>query len=324
MSKRDEIVALPQASVPATPEIPVGTHLFQQKYLYAFAMQAEVANYIRTQAAEEDRERLPEIMEAWAGLQPRVQELQVREAGEPDKIRVTPMPAEHQAVVDAYTQDPLFKRAFASLPAGLALVEVDKLVAHQRMVNLDYVERLSAKIGTAPQMEDLLRTCISPHRELDPIQHLELAPDVHVFSSPNSDMRFLGASVKREFEPDDVQYVGGVPAIAVQAFIGYGAAPASAMVVGARLVLWNGFHRVYALRRLGVTEIPLVLQQVSNPQLELPAQIGQLPRDYLLNDSRPVLMKDFFEPDFTVTLNVRERIKMITLSVPRNEHEVPA
>jgi hypothetical protein len=40
--------------------------------------------------------------------------------------------------------------------------------------------------------------------------------------------------------------------------------------------------------------------------------------------SRPVLLKDFFEADFTITFKVRERIKMVTVGIGLSQHEVPA
>ncbi len=65
------------ASVP----VQVGTHFFRQQYLFAFATQAEVLQYVRTQTIGEELARLPEIFAAWQAIQPRVADLIVREAG---------------------------------------------------------------------------------------------------------------------------------------------------------------------------------------------------------------------------------------------------
>lgn len=90
------------------------------------------------------------------------------------------------------------------------------------------------------------------------------------------------------------------------------------------MILNNGFHRTYALRSIGVTKIPIVVQQVRNTQLAFPAAVAGLPKEYLLNVQRPVLMKDFFVPEFAITLKVRERIKMVTLGMAVSQHDVPA
>jgi hypothetical protein len=308
-----------------TTGIPIATHYFHQRYLLAFATQAEVLQHVRTQCVEEETQRLPEIMRSWESLQPRVADLVRREGDTADAITIKPIPAEHESLLRSFASDPLFQKTFANLPISFALVEADKLVAPQRTVNIDYVDRLLASYPKAPTMRDLLDFCVSPKRKMDPIQHLEVAPNTHVFSSPNSDIRFLGAFVKH-LTPDDLTYAvaGGLPAAAIISFVGYGGAPVNVLQAGRRIVLNNGFHRAYALRSIGVTEIPVVVQHVRNVQLEFPAAVAGLPREYLLNVARPVLIKDFFETEFATTLKVRERVKMVTVGIGLSQHEVPS
>ena len=316
---------LPKPPDTELPQIPVGTHFFNQRYLYAFAPQAEVAQYIRTQALDQGVETQAQTMQQWERLQPRVAEMLARERGVAESIQITAIPPEHEQVVRQYASNALFRKTFSTLPAAFAMVEIDKLVAAQRTVNLDYVDRLVKSYPTNPQLSDLLNICVAPTRQVDPIQHLEIAPNVHVFSSPNSDIRFLG-SFKKNLIPDDLDYavMGGIPAAAIITFVGYGAAPINVLQAGPRVVLNNGFHRVYALRSIGVTHIPVVVQVVQNPALEFPPTVAGLPKEYLLGAPRPVLMKDFFEADFAITLRVKERIKMVTVGTNVGQHEVPS
>jgi len=160
---------------------------------------------------------------------------------------------------------------------------------------------------------------------MEPIQHLEVGPNTHVFSSPNSDLRFLGSFVK-DLAPEDMKFAigGGLPAAAIITFVGYGSAPINAFKVGNRIVLNNGFHRAYALRSLGVTEIPVLIQDIRNVQLEFPPAIAGLPREYLLQAPRPALVKDFFELDYAITLRVQERIRLVTVGVNSGQHDVPS
>ena len=306
--------------------IQVGTHFFRQRYLFAFATQAELRQYLRTQSSDTVASHHADIMDAWVALQPRIADLMQTEAGLAETIELAEIPSEHEATVEQYASDPLFEKTFSSLPTGFGIVEIDKLIAGQRAVNLDYVERIVAGLPPNPSMADLLQICLSPKRSMDPIQHLEVAGQaVHIFSSPNSDVRFLGAFLK-PLEAADVEYavMGGIPAAAVIAFVGYGAAPVNVLRVGQRVLLNNGFHRVHALRSLGVNRIPVVVQDVRNVALECPPMIADLPREYLLGVPRPGLMKDFFEPDFAITLQVKERIKTVTLAVNAGQHFVPA
>jgi hypothetical protein len=320
-TEADNVIVLPEA---AGVEIRVGTHLFPQEYLFAFAPQPEATHYVRTQAAGQDRERIPEIMRAWVDVQPRVQDLVATEAGLPDTIRIAPMPDELAPIVHGYTADPSFARQF-QLPTTVAFVEIDKMVAYQRHVNLDYVDRLTRRIGPNPSPGDLLQLCVSPQREMEPIQHLELGPATHSFSSPNSDIRFLGAFMKRDLTAEDhaLAIGGGIPAAAIIAFVGYGAPMVNGFLVGKRVILNNGFHRVVALRRLGVEQMPIVLQMVGNPQLELLPELGGLNRDYLVGHPRPALVKDFLEEGLTVTLQVRERLRLVNVGVQAGAQDVP-
>jgi hypothetical protein len=50
-----------------------------------------------------------------------------------------------------------------------------------------------------------------------------------------------------------------VPVGAIILFVGYGAGSVNVLEANNRLILNNGFHRVYALRKSGVSKIPVVL-----------------------------------------------------------------
>jgi len=216
-------------------------------------------------------------------------------------------------------------QTFMHLPFSFALVEIDKLVAPQRSVNLDYVERLQVAFRDKTSLSELISICLSPVREMPPIQHLEVANNTHMFSSPNTDLRFLGAFFKK-LRPEDLQFaeLGGIPAAAIITFIGYGGAPVNVFRWENRLVLNNGFHRLFALRSLGVTSVPVVVQHVQNIQLEFPSIVGGLPREYLLGVARPVLMKDFFEDGFCVTLNAKRRVRGISVQAAVGQFDVPS
>lgn len=313
-----------KAASPLGVEIPVATHYFEQAYLYAFATQPEIYHHVRTQALAEESQAFSKIAKSWKALQPRVRELLDKEAGIAETILIDAIPKQYEQRLNDFAADDLFKKTF-QLQISFELVELDKLVAAQRMVNLNYVDRLTKRFPKNLNLKSLLEICVSSRREMDPIQHLEFAPNSHVFSSPNSDIRFLGSFVK-DLTKEDLPYAqtGGLPAAAIIAFVGYGGARINVLYDGKRMVLNNGFHRAYALRSKGVKQIPVVVQHASKLQLEFPPHVAGLPREYLLGHARPVLIKDFFEPEFTVTLKVRERIRMVNVGISVKQHDVPA
>lgn len=315
--------AAPASNGDTVPAVEIGTSYFEQLYLYAFATQPEVIVHLRTQAVADELKRAPDILREWAALQPKIISLINAEGGLPDGISVQSLPASHANKAAEILSNDLTQKTF-HLPTTIGLVEIDKLVAAQRTVHLGVVEQVQKEFPANPTMDDLIKICLLP-RKKPPVQHLEIAPNVHSFSSESGDLRFLGGFLK-ELNSDDLRYLhgGGVPAAAIISFVGYGADPVNVFASGNRAVLNNGFHRVFALRRAGVTHVPVIIQRTNNPQLEFPPAVAGIGRDYLLTHPRPVLMKDFFADGFTVILKVRNRMRVVTAQVQASQHDVPA
>jgi len=305
-------------------EVQVGTHSVPQRYLYARAMRGEMIQHIRTQASPADRDRLPAIVAAWDALRPKVSALAASEAGLPDTITIEPLSESARAFAAATLADPLVARTFGAWRHEIAMAEVDKIVFPQRAVNEEYAGQLARTFPPSPDLDALLQICVAARADMAPIQHLEVAPNTHVFSSPNTDLRFLGAFLKESVGAEDIPLVeaGGLPAAAVAGFVGYGSPVINAFRVGTRLILNNGHHRLYMLRKLGVTIIPMLILDVPNPLAELPLAIAGVPRELCLAP-RPPVVKDLLDDDFGITLSVKRRLKQLTIMMNVNQYEMP-
>jgi hypothetical protein len=315
---------LPVGAITAS-EVQVGTHSVPQRYMFGHAMRGEVIQYVRTQASPSDRDRLSAIVAAWEALRPKISALQASEAGLPDTITIEPIPPAAEAFAAATLADPLVAKTFGVWRYGMAMAEVDKIVFPQRAVNDEYVRQLTRAHAGSLDLDALLQICVAARADMAPIQHLEVAPNTHVFTSPNTDLRFLGAFLKEAVGAEDISLVeaGGLPAAAVVGFVGYGSPVISAFKVGSRLILNNGHHRVYVLRKLGVTTIPVLIMDVSNPLADLPPVIAGVPRELCLAP-RPPLVKDLLAEDFSITLSVKRRLKQLTVMMNVNQYEMPA
>jgi len=104
--------------------------------------------------------------------------------------------------------------------------------------------------------------------------------------------------------------------------VGFGAAPINAWQVGKRLVLANGFHRIVALRSAGISNAPMVVRQVTNPDIEFPENYLGLSRSYLLGP-RPVLVGDFFDEDLTIEVRLKPRRKVVKVAWGPEDSVVP-
>ena len=307
------------------PGISVGTTYFRQHYLFAFATQGELLHHIRTQTLHEEMARLEEIRSLWLAQQGTVQMLAHKESGMAERCSITELPSSLSRRLNEISDHQLIRKTFQGVPFSFALVDTDRLIAAQRSINLDYALRLQNSYKENTSLEALVEICLSPNRDVPPIQHLEVGNNVHVFSSENLDIRFLGAFAKT-LTPEDLPFaeIGGVPAAAIIAFVGYGSSPVNVLQVGNRLVLNNGFHRVFALHSLGITKIPVLVQHISNWQLEFPGTVSGFPREYLLGSPRPVLIKDFFNESFCITLQAKQRIKTVMLQATANQIDIPS
>jgi hypothetical protein len=302
----------------------VGTHTFRRQYLFAFEPMVEIRRYLRVHVVRGDAARLPEIQRAWDDAQPRIKTLNVTEVNLADSILMEAVPPQYTARIDKVLDSDRLRKTLP-LKWDVRLVEIDKLVAAQRQVNLEHVDRLRQSFPKDLTLEALIDICLTPDPGVVPIQHLEPSLNVHTFTSPSGDFRMLG-SFFHELSDEEAELSPaiGTPVAAVITFVGYGAATANVYWNGKRCVLNNGFHRIYALRQAGVTKVPVVVQHAMNVLMEFPANVSGLSREYLLNHPRPALMKDFFDDKFSTVLRVQNYLRMVSITTEVTQNDMPA
>jgi hypothetical protein len=108
--------------------------------------------------------------------------------------------------------------------------------------------------------------------------------------------------------------------------VGFGSNFLNAIHVENRLILNNGSHRAYALRDLGFTHAPCIVQFVSSrDELDVVAS-GDLKEhpDLYVRNPRPPLLKDYFEPKLRKIASVRRRLRQVTVKFEVDEAFVPA
>ncbi len=296
---------------------------YRYRYLMGAMPQIQLTETVRLMCIDEEIARLPDIIQAWRKASAKMVQLTTSESGKPNTILVEPMPESVTTRLKEIETDPLFQASFSDVPTGFGVVEIDKLVAPQRDVNLDYVETLQERIP-GKRIEELIEFCIGPRTNPPELKVLQTAQNQMTFSSRSMDLRFLGGFPKPITEDDiKVARMGGQPAQVVSLLVGYGAAPINAYQAGARLVLSNGFHRIIAMRSAGITKAPIVLKQIANPEIEFPDAFLGLPRSYLLTNPRPVLVGDFFDKELTTEIRLKPRRKALRVSWGPEDSIIP-
>ena len=219
--------------------------------------------------------------------------------------------------------DARFRRAFNCLPTRIAMLELDRLIVSQRHVNVDHAIRLEAELGANPSPEAVFRRCLALDGATAPVEVRKTGSSRYQFWSSSSDMRFqepvlLGAE-------QIVGYEGFGPLGAcVGLMVGFSSNFLSVIQSDDRYVIHNGHHRAYALRRMGFTHAPCIVQRVSRlDELALVASSKVIARpEVYFRAARPPVLKDFFDPKICKVLSVPKLLNLIEVSFEVKDFEV--
>jgi hypothetical protein len=106
--------------------------------------------------------------------------------------------------------------------------------------------------------------------------------------------------------------------------VGFGSNFLNVVSVDRRLILNNGSHRAYALRELGITHVPCIVQVVSRrEELELFPPVYANP-DLYLKSARPPLLKDYFNDELRKIVRVPRKLRQIRAVVQFEQVDMPA
>jgi hypothetical protein len=221
--------------------------------------------------------------------------------------------------------EPMFQQAYRLVPTRFALVELDRLVVFQKFVNLGYIAALKTSLPTPPSDEDLARFAFGLDRMSPQVQFMPNAPNVYSAISPSNDFRFLESKVVAPGEISSLNS-SGRPFACIILTIGFGSNYLNALEVEGRLILNNGSHRAYALRDMGLTHPPCIIQEITRrEELDLVAggDVQQNPDRYV-KDPRPPLLKDYFDPQLRKVVPVPRKNRLVRVQFGYEQSDVPA
>ena len=263
------------------------------------------------------------LIERWHKAAAVVNSLQEEEAGAADNPRITNLGPEYEPLLREFLKDPLVHQGFNAVPTEVALVELDQLVVHQEHIDVTFADELEKNIGPAPGRDELFRVCLPYDHPPAPASWTRHY-DKFVFVSPSNDLRFLGPMPLKA--PNIVQTphpgcIFGVVGLAV----GFGSNFLNAICAEGRLILDNGSHRAFALRRMGITHVPCIIQHVSSrEELEVVASTEvRRNADRYLSEARPPMLKDYLNPDLHMVMTVQRRLRQVTVRFEVEEDYSP-
>ena len=282
-------------------------------YLYAAYTKKQVSDLVKNKCIDEEYSNFTEIIQSWQEATESLREIEKEESGAANKCETFDISS---GLIEAIKLNPAITNTFSKHVLDFRMVEIDNLIAVQRNVLLDYVDQLTKKIPKNPSEDDLLKFCLIPEQQVPLPKPTRKSSRSWYFTSPSHDFRFLGGFLKKELTKEDIQFpkVGGFPTHAIMLFVGYGAGCMNAFSVNGRLILSNGFHRAYALRRKGIKKIPILIKKIGNADLELPDEVKGLKKDYLLKHPRPILMKDFFNDNLVRSFKRKQATTVLNIN----------
>src|SRR5438477_1758326 len=285
----------------------------QNLYLIGRPTLKQFIRYVRGHAVNPPDDAT--LADEWQAPNDSVRALERDEAGCADNppIITLEVTSKYQPLLIEFLKDPLVRNSFNTVPTEVAMVELDRLVVYQKHIDLAFVEQLKKKLGPTPSDEEIFRTCL-PYDHPQPPVKWSRVHDSFVFVSPSNDLRFLGTMPLKAEHIKDYPPPGNLVGV-VGIAVGFGSNFLNAVFAENRIILNNGSHRAYALREMGFTHVPCIVQHVaSREQLDVVActDIREAP-DFYLKHPRPSMLKDYFNPRLRKVMPVRRRLHQVTV-----------
>ncbi len=230
-------------------------------YLIGRPTLKQFIRYVRGHAVDPPAEGA--LTAEWQAAQSVVRTLEKEEAGLADDPPIRSMGLEYESFLTEFLKDPLVHHNFNTVPTEVAFVELDRMVVYQKHIDLCFARELEGKLGPAPSEEQILKTCLPYDHPQPPVKWSRVHQNKYVFMSPSNDLRFLGIMPMQSTHIKDYPPPGNLVGV-VGIAVGFGSNFLNAVYAEKRLILNNGSHRAYALRRMGITHVPCIVQHVSS------------------------------------------------------------
>jgi len=170
----------------------------------------------------------------------------------------------------------------------------------------------------------LFNICIPLERREPPVDVQRLNSRRYLFSSSSADLRLQEAAVLCADQICNYDPFGPIAAV-FGAVVGFGSNFLNVIRdENKRILLHNGYHRAVALRELGVTHAPCVIQTVTRrDELAVVADSSVANAAFrYFGAKRPALLKDFFDPKIRKILPVRRTKRVIEVELQVREFNI--
>ena len=277
-------------------------------------------DFVQQRSASLLRPKTGDMADVWRKGADIYRELQTSQAGVADSVPVLELSATMQLHLDTLCTLPHFRNTFAAVPVAFGMVELDRLVVCQHHLTMTSVEAMVARYKLSrsgkPSGKALANLCLPTSVPPMEFHVVRRHGNEFVFRSNNHDARVLGSRVLTGSDIPKLDVPGHTQAVACIA-LGFSSNVLNVIRFGKRLVLNNGYHRAYALRAMGVTHVPCVIQVCSHWEEVGLAVGGEMydNGDPYFGAARPPLLRDYFDARLVHRVATRPVERHIQLAV---------
>lgn len=296
----------PSAEASATEE----RHLMGPRHLQELLDQVSALDGIGSVA---DRAALTDV---WRASQQVYGQLALSEAGAADSPDIRALPRTMARHIERLVELPGVQSTFDTVPVAFGLVELDKLVISQYSMTQAVVDRIRVANPLPLGPKRLAELCLPLNPPPARFRLAGRSAREFTFVADAHDMRFLDAQVLQPTDVLQAPVMGHAQAV-VALSVGFSANLLNAVRYNGRIALNNGHHRALALRGMGFTHAPCLIQPcASMVDLEQAAtrEICQH-ADLYFDAPRPPLLRDFDNPLLTHTVRSPRMQRVVTLRV---------
>lgn len=208
-----------------------------------------------------------------------------------------------QDYLDQVAGTPAFAGAFQGTTWTFKQVEIDSLTSFQMYVDLDYATEMDRTLPTRPDELDIAKFCLPTAFPVQTSVNIDVVAQSITFVSHAPNMFVTGMGVN----PSGPQSPLG-------AGFNIGANPNYVTVVrfGSRLLLKNGYHRLYVLKQRGITSSPCVYTETADFNQTGANRPGFFQREILMSP-RPPNVADFFDETLSAEIKIRPSLHVIRI-----------
>ena len=257
-----------------------------------------------------------ELTELWRAGQAEYARLATAEAGAANAATIRPLPKSMAPHIARLVELEGVRRTFDTVPVAFGLVPLDALITSQYSMTQAVVDRLATAHSVPISPKRLVELCLPLKAPAADFRLAGRSDKAFTFVADAHDMRFLDAQV---LEPLNVQQapVMGHPQAVVALSVGFSANLLNAVRYNGRIALNNGHHRALALRAMGLTHAPCLIQPCASME-----DLQQAASSEILNNAdlyfdapRPPLLRDFDNPLLTHSFAAPRMRRVVTIKL---------